>query len=102
MNISTLLSTSATSLLYLRYKLAKAHSFITSLIYLEPGLSPQLATPSCLAEGTAIHLSRICEWLFDWLGFIDQVLGSMIHRMDYHQNVYRTPQVISIYLMASA
>jgi hypothetical protein len=35
---SALLSTSATFLLYLRYKLAKVHSFITSLIYLEPRL----------------------------------------------------------------
>ncbi len=35
---SKLLSPSATSLLYLRYKLDKVQSFITSLIYLEPGL----------------------------------------------------------------
>ena len=36
---SALLSTTATSLLYLRYKMnAKVHSFITSLIHLEPGL----------------------------------------------------------------
>ena len=36
---SALLSTTATSLLYLRYKIiAKVHSFITSLIHLEPGL----------------------------------------------------------------
>ena len=36
---SALLSTTATSSLYLRYKIiAKVHSFITSLIHLEPGL----------------------------------------------------------------
>jgi hypothetical protein len=41
--------------------------------------------------------------MFDWLGFIDQVLDSMIHGMDYHQVVYRSPQVILIiYFMASA
>ncbi len=63
---------------------------------------PQQATPSCLAGEMINSPSRICERLFDWFGFINQVLGSMIRGMDYHRNVYRTPQVMSIYFMTSA
>jgi hypothetical protein len=100
---SALLSISATSLLYVRYQLlAKVHSFITSLVHLELGLCHNKPLHHAWQGKQQIHLSKICERLFDWLGFINQVLGSMIHRMDYHQDVYGNPQVISIYLMASA
>jgi hypothetical protein len=81
---SALLSTTATSLLYLRYKIAKVYSFITSLIHLEPWTRPlpQQATPSCLAGGTAIPPSHDLWEVVDWLGFLDQVLGSMIRGTD--------------------
>ncbi len=75
-------------------------SLLLSLPWSRP--LPQQANPSWLARGTAIHPSRICERLFDWLGFANQVLGFMIGGMDYHQVVYRTPQAICIYLIVSA
>jgi hypothetical protein len=84
------------SLLYLRYKLAKVQSFITSLIHLESGLCHNKPLHHAQLGKWQIHLSRTCERLFNKLGLIDQVLGSMICGMDYHQVVYRNGQVIII------
>ncbi len=80
---SALLSTTATSLLYPGTSLPRSTvSLLLSSTLNQASATVQQATPSCPAGGTAIHLSRICERLFDWHGFINQVLGSMICGMD--------------------
>ncbi len=72
--ISTLQPTTAVSLLYLSYKLAKVYCFITSLIHLEPGLCHNKPLHRAYQKERRIHLSRICERLFVGLSLLIRFL----------------------------
>ena len=81
---SALLSTSAISLLYLRYKLAKVHIIITSLIYhLETGLCHNKPLHHALQGGwqsTCLGFVRGCLRL----GFIGSWFCDSWNRLSFH------------------
>jgi hypothetical protein len=52
-------------------------------------------------NGKFTCLGFVRDWFWAWL-FIDQVVGSMIRGMDYHQVIYRSVHVIIIYFLAKA